>query len=208
MNHPTTNRMTRSLALLVATAGLAQLTAPTFSSAATEVLGLGYEANHCDDISGSAPIGAWFPITSYDHATASGQDDGCVWSDEADAFIRWIAPSNGTVTASVCPGGDVTPQWVLEMREDCDGELLACGFKTPFEELPGSCVLGAQVVQEVRAGQTYVFRVGGALEANGGPYGQSMLIEFEAAPALTGDLNGDGRVNGEDLGLLFANWTG
>lgn len=208
MSHLTSNRLFRTASILAISAALAPVTAPMVASATSMIAGFTYQANQCIHTYGSAPTGEWFAVHSYTDTTTASGESGCVFDYEADAFVQWIAPANGTMSATICSSGDITPDWVLELREGCHGEYLVCAVNTSPEDLPELCYGGARIEHQVVEGRAYIIRVAGAYRTHGGDYGQSMLIEFEAAPGILGDLNFDGRVNGVDLGLLFANWTG
>lgn len=208
MSHLTSNRLFRTASILAISTALAPVTAPMVASATSMIAGFTYQANQCIHTYGSAPTGEWFLVHAYTDTTTASGESACVFEDEADAFVQWIAPANGTMSAVICSSGDISPEWVLELREGCSGEVLDCAVNTLPDQLPELCYGGARVEHQVVEGQAYIIRVAGAYRTHGGDYGQSMLIEFEAAPGILGDLNFDGRVNGVDLGLLFANWTG
>jgi hypothetical protein len=126
---------------------------------------------------------------------------------EADLFIRYVAPVTGNLRAVVCTGGDVNPRWIISARHACDGTAIACGFDNAPDDVE-SCFGGASAEFNVEAGQVGFFRIAAEEHARGIDYGQSMHIEVEPIGFPLGDLNHDFKVNGLDLGLLFANWTG
>ncbi len=202
-------RMTAAIAL-GAGLGSAGIGLDRSLAAAPAFFGFFFEADRCEDTFGSAPTGEWFPISSYRSSTSSGFAGGCIYAFEADSYVRWVAPANGTMRAYACSGGDISPDWLLQATDGCgaDSQSLACGYQSPSEELPGQCYGGAGISIEVEAGTAYYLRVAGAYQTTPADYGLSMLIEFEERHSILGDLNFDGRVNGLDLGLLFANWTG
>jgi hypothetical protein len=211
MNRTTFHHAARMTAAIALGAGLgsAGIGLDRSLAAAPASFGFFFEADRCEDTYGSAPTGEWFPISSYRSSTSSGFGT-CIFPFEADSYVRWVAPANGTMRAYACSGGDISPDWVLQASHGCgaDSSSLACGYQSPSEELPGQCYGGAGISIEVEAGTAYYLRVAGAFQEIPADYGLSMLIEFEERHSILGDLNFDGRVNGLDLGLLFANWTG
>ena len=218
MNRTTFHHAARMTAAIALGAGLgsAGIGLDRSLAAAPAFFGWGYEADACHQTSGSAPTGEWFLIHSYANSTPAGpsgpQVRTCIWTDEPDSYVRWIAPADGNVSATVCGGGDISPEWILEAWRGCGATseplAVACGGLTPSEDLPIGCAGGARVWIEVEAGEVYYLRVAGSYQTTPADFGLSMHIEFEERHSILGDLNFDGRVNGLDLGLLFANWTG
>ncbi|MAB72828.1 MAG: hypothetical protein CMJ54_10015 [Planctomycetaceae bacterium] len=190
-------------AILAASATLFMESSP--ASHAAPAAGWSFQGDDCDSLNGTAPSNTWFEI-DYGGASPSWEG-GCIWGPEADLFVRYVAPTTGNLQAVVCTGGDVHPRWVLAARHACDGSAIACGFKNAPDDLE-SCFGGASIEFNVEAGQVIFFRIAAEEHAQGIDYGQTMHIEVEPIGFPLGDLNRDFKVNGLDLGLLFANWTG
>lgn len=190
-------------AILAASATLFMESSP--ASHAAPAAGWSFQGDDCDFLNGTAPSNTWFEIDY--GGTSPSWEGGCVWGTEADLFVRYVAPTTGNLQAVVCTGGDVHPRWVLAARHACDGAAIACGFKNAPDDLE-SCFGGATIEFNVEAGQVIFFRIAAEAHAEGIDYGQTMHIDVEPIGFPLGDLNQDFKVNGLDLGLLFANWTG
>lgn len=166
----------------------------------------GFYSNNCTPLTESAPTNSWFPV-NMQTATPSGSNDGCIWSDEADKFVRWVAPSKGLAVASIKCNGEILqgPEngWLISAIDGCGGTVLACGW---LEDTSAPCGCDEKTVYfEVEAGQEIYLRVGAAFEST---TTHTPAVKIEHQPSLTtpGDLNDDGIVDGSDLGILFANW--
>lgn len=191
------------LAILAASATLLMESSP--ASHAAPGGGWSYQGDDCDFLGGTAPSSSWFEL-EYGGTSPSWEND-CVFDTEADLFVRYVAPVTGRLRAVVCTGGDVNPLWVVSARHACDGTAIACGYNNAPNDVE-SCFGGAMVEFNVEAGQVIFFRIAAEEHEQGIDYGQSMHIEVEPLAFPIGDLNHDFKVNGLDLGLLFANWTG
>lgn len=189
----------------ILTASAAVVMESSQSSHAAPAGGWSYQGDDCDVLGGTAPSSSWFELDY--GGTSPSWEGGCVWATEADLFIRYVAPVTGNLRAVVCTGGDVNPRWILSARHACDGTAIACGFDNAPDDVE-SCFGGASAEFNVEAGQVVFFRIAAEEHARGIDYGQSMHIEVEPIGFPLGDLNHDFKVNGLDLGLLFANWTG
>jgi hypothetical protein len=189
----------------ILTASAAVVMESSQSSHAAPAGGWSYRGDDCDVLGGTAPSSSWFELDY--GGTSPSWDGGCVWGTEADLFIRYVAPVTGNLRAVVCTGGDVNPRWIISARHACDGTAIACGFDNAPDDVE-SCFGGASAEFNVEAGQVGFFRIAAEEHARGIDYGQSMHIEVEPIGFPLGDLNHDFKVNGLDLGLLFANWTG
>ena len=192
-----------SLAVLAGSAAIMMESSQT--SHAAPGGGWSFQGDECDFLGGTAPSNTWFELNY--GGTSPSWEGGCVWANEADLFVRYVAPVTGNLRATVCTGGDVHPEWVISARHACDGNAFVCGNRNAPDDVEG-CFGGAMVDFNVEAGQVILFRISAEKHGEGIDYGQSMHIEVEPIDYPRGDLNGDFRVNGLDLGLLFANWTG
>ncbi|MAC75370.1 MAG: hypothetical protein GY728_14930 [Phycisphaeraceae bacterium] len=192
-----------TIAALTASAALFLESSP--ASHAGPGSGSTFQGDDCDVILGSAPSSSWFELDY--GGTSPSWEGGCVWANEADLFVRYVAPVTGNLRAVVCSGGDVSPQWIVAARHTCEGGFIACGFNNAPDDVE-SCFGGAEAEFNVEAGQVIFFRIAAENHRQGANYGQSMRIEVEPISFPIGDLNHDFKVNGLDLGLLFANWTG
>ena len=69
--------------------------------------------------------------------------------------------------------------------------------------IPGELIPAAGEI-ELNAGETYYLCVGGYSAASSGPF--NVVISGPEPGGCIPDLNDDGFVNGEDLGVLLGNW--
>ena len=210
MNTPNNNTLTRTL--FGSTLAAIAMTVTLGGSTSNGGSGMpappepSYYNNNCVAMTESAPTGKWFSV-NMQTATPSGTNDGCVWNDEADKFIRWVAPSNGTVTATIGCAGEVPngPEngWLISALDSCGGSVIECGWMQNVQE---GCGCGEKSIHiDVTAGQELIFRVGVPFESS---TVYTPKVKFDHRPTLNtpGDLNNDGVVDGSDLGILFSNW--
>lgn len=117
----------------------------------------------------------------------------------ADLWFRLPLPSAGTLRLSTCDPDGFDTDLSLH-RGDCKVlETIACNGDVAADPAcqPRHSEIEAVITDPVE----HLIRVGGF---NGGTGSGVLMIDFE--PACPGDLDGDGRVGGGDLGLLFQQW--
>lgn len=110
----------------------------------------------------------------------------------SDVWFRYVAPRAGTATFSACDLLSFDPRMVA--YSTCGQEIpLACN-----DDAPGCGDFGSRISIPVFAGQQVLLRLGG-LESRG----EGIL---DVVTGCEGDLNGDGSVNGLDLGVILGGW--
>lgn len=173
--------------------------------------------DYCEDIlavEGGSLAFSTVGATTDGPPLAGSCDDGADDQIHSDIWFSLAAPCTGTLVVTIQPSGDRSgePSGEFDSRVavyagDCpsdSGSQIACGVSADASGV-------SQAAAAVREGEPYVVRVGGAALAAAGPkgVGQSghgvMVIECRACRS---DLNGDGLVNGSDLGLLLGAWGG
>jgi hypothetical protein len=139
------------------------------------------------DLSGSCAIG------SAGNAT--------VWNA---VWFEYRAERSGTCTVSTCGAADHDTRLAVltgcspSTAVACNDDGVGCGGFTSFLAFEASC------------GQTYLIAVGGFQASTYQGTGQLTLAQSGPVcpPPLPGDLNGDGVVDGADLGILLTGWGG
>jgi hypothetical protein len=136
-------------------------------------------------------------------ATEGDPEAGCFqFADPGpDVWFQYEAVCTGTLTVSTC--GQATFNTKLAVYENCN---LACGVGDPIgcndnAGLGSGCGPGGTSILQVQvqAGTCYRIRVGG----DGGESGTGVLtLSCSGCP----DINGDGIVDGADLGMLLGAW--
>ncbi len=116
-----------------------------------------------------------------------------------DVWYEYRSTCDGTVTMSFC--GDAATSLDTKMAvylEACDGPLVACS--------DDECGTRSEVSFAGACDATYVVRIG-SFAANG--FGEAILdvsCTGSACGACPADLNGDGIVDGGDIGRLLLRW--
>lgn len=157
-----------------------------------------------DICSGAEPIGLGSTAFSTVAAT-SGMPDvvGCGPGQPkiaSDIWFDFLSPCTGPVEVSTC--GLVNYDSKIAVYGSCPGQddpPLACN-----DDFSG-CNLSSELTFMAVGGSTYRVRVGGFQPLVGPPAvgGGSILLTCNG---LLGDLNGDGHVDGADMGILLAAW--
>lgn len=164
------------------------------------------EANIIDGSSGQATV----PMSiAYRALDLAGYCDPGPAGDDAIAcarFVRFTATRSGSHVVGTC--GDLDPAGTgavdsrLAVLRNCSdaSSVLACdddgctGGAAPYTSR-----LSFQAI----AGETYYIAVGGFDSTIAGPLHVDII-----EPSLPGDIDGDGRINGNDLALVLGNWLG
>lgn len=116
-----------------------------------------------------------------------------------DLWFRIDLATAGTLRLSTCDADGFDTDLSLHVGS-CDApEMIACNGDGPTD--PACQPRHSVLVVEIDAAATHLIRVGGFDGAVGTG---SLSIEFD--PDCPGDLDGDGRVGGGDLGLIFVGW--
>ncbi|MCA9283793.1 MAG: S8 family serine peptidase [Phycisphaerales bacterium] len=119
---------------------------------------------------------------------------------EADVWYDWVAPCTGDAIVATCGTVDFDSWIAVYEGWDCTSTiLLACNNDFPLCFGPPTDSL---VAFEVQAGEPYKIRLGGY----GGATGAGQMTIACTPNGVPGDLNGDGVVDGGDLGILLAQW--
>lgn len=157
-----------------------------------------------DICSGSLPIA--LGTTAYSTlAATSGEPSvpGCgagLPAIGADIWFDFVSPCTGTIQVSTC--NSVNYDSKLAVYDGCpmEGEApLACNDDSP------GCNLGSVLTFQAVGGAAYRVRVGGYVPFNNIPSKGTGTINLTCL-GLLGDLNGDGHVDGADLGILLGSW--
>ncbi len=116
-----------------------------------------------------------------------------------DLWFRVALPSPGRVRISTCDPDGFDTDLSLHTGDCRSLSTIACNGDVPDE--PGCQPRHSMIDVEIDSPADHLIRVGGF---NGNVGTGRLAIEFE--PACPGDIDGDGRVGGGDLGLLFLEW--
>ena len=116
-----------------------------------------------------------------------------------DLWFRLSLQSPGRLWISTCDPEGFDTDLSLHVGDCRSLATIACNGDVPDE--PGCQPRHSVIDVEVDAAADHFIRVGGF---NGNVGTGHLAIEFE--PACPGDIDGDGRVGGADLGLLFLEW--
>lgn len=163
-----------------------------------------------DDCGAAIPLAAGVTPFSTVSATTDGPalppacDQGSGTDMDADVWFVYAPTGSGTVEISTCGDTGFDVRLAVYEGTDCPpSTVVACNDDDP------ACPSGAanaRVWFGVRCGQHFLVRVGGDNGDRG--VGTLTLVETFTAACCEGDINGDGQVNGADLGLLIGNWGG
>jgi len=121
-----------------------------------------------------------------------------------DLWYEYKATCTGTLTVSTCSAADFDTR--LALYESCGGPAIACN-----DDGPDCTNFTSIMTAEVVCGQTYYIRVGafdGADPIGSGTITVSCSGDCGSKCQSTGsaDFNGNGCVNGNDLGTLLGLW--
>ncbi len=112
-----------------------------------------------------------------------------------DVWFRFTAPCTGTATAATCGTAFDTNVAVYAGAACPSGTaVVACN--------DNGCGTASSATWDVTAGSTWYVRVG----APGTDSGAGSLVLSCSLPPCEGDLNGDGNVDGLDLGGMLSQW--
>ncbi|MBC8309847.1 MAG: hypothetical protein H8E83_04955 [Planctomycetes bacterium] len=130
-----------------------------------------------------------------DHPECEESGDGGVTVN--DIWYAFVSPSSGTLTASTCDQVDYDSDLVLYSGSCDTSVLVACN-----DDGTGCGSYSSLLEAPVQQGSSYLLRVGGWNNNSAGTGTLSLTIET----SVSGDINGDGTVDVEDLLLLIASW--
>lgn len=133
-------------------------------------------------------------------ATEGVAEDGCASFNNPglDAWFFYEATCTGTLTVSTCDQASFNTK--IAVYENC---LALCGLGDPLgcSDNTAGCGLGTSTLEvDVEQGLCYRIRIGSSGSSGTG------ILTLSCSGCPDGDLNGDGVVDGADLGLLLANW--
>lgn len=128
----------------------------------------------------------------------------CSASLGADVWYGYIASCTGPVTFSTCDAVDFDS--VITVYAGCaynNDIVFSCQVGAPLacSHNASGCSQGSRATVNAVAGQCFFVRIGGHL----GGQGSGILT---VSCGCAGDLNGDGTVDGADLGALLGQWGG
>ncbi|MBU3682853.1 MAG: hypothetical protein FGM39_02330 [Phycisphaerales bacterium] len=127
-------------------------------------------------------------------AISPGCDEGNGLAVSQDVWFSW-RPAAGSASVSTCDAADFDTRIVV-YRGCAEPSSVACDDQTP------GCAGGTGRATFTADGTTtYRVRIGGAAAA-----GRGTATFQGAGTACRGDLNADGAVNGDDLGILLGAW--
>ena len=124
-----------------------------------------------------------------------------------DVWFAYTPTEAGHLTVSTC--NQATYDTRLELWSGCpsDGSsvVLACN-----DDGEGCATFTSFMEADVSCGATYYVRVGSYSSGTTGSGTLTLALTSTTpcAPPCPADINGDGQVNGADLGLLIGNWGG
>ena len=137
-------------------------------------------------------------------ATAVGPDAplGCSTSNGPDFYndvwFTYVAPCTGEITVGTCDSS-FDSRIILYLGSDCPG-----AGTSPLACSDDDCGDDSQVSGIALEGSTILIRVGSPDDVEGDGTLQISCEPFDTP--CEGDLDGDNKVNGSDLGLMLAQW--
>lgn len=164
-----------------------------------------YDCNLPNDVcSGAVAIGLGeTAFTTLPATTGAPAVPGCGTGQAviaADIWFDFLSPCTGPIEVSTC--GTVSYDSKIAVYDSCPGAgdlPLACN-----DDAVG-CNLASKLSFMAVGGSTYRIRVGG-FQPNAGPPSVGGGLLTLTCNGLLGDLDGDGDVDGADLGILLASW--
>jgi hypothetical protein len=118
-------------------------------------------------------------------------ESGCSYNDSVDVWYSFRPESNVSAEISLCGS---TFDTTLTVYDGCKGSRLACN--------DDYCDLQSQVALDLPARHTYLIRIAGYDEETG-----DYTLFVKTTPiSSAADLNMDGKVNLEDLAILYVYW--
>ncbi len=149
------------------------------------------------------------PGSLVDNTGSTGDDSSCAFNDTIDAWHRYTAPDDGTLTLTTChPGTEFDT--VLSVFDACAGTQLACNDDT--SPIVPACELGglhrkSTVELDLASGQSVFVRVSVFNDDFSGSFGTGegyvVVLDFVPEPPCPCDWNGDGALNDQD----FFDWV-
>lgn len=217
--------------LVYATASAAVDTATRSSNAFFEVRLVGCSplcTPPNDQCTGAISVNEGAHAFSNINATDSPDAETCQLAGDSrfrsDVWYTWVAECSGPVTVSTCGGtlldttlaayeGGSCPQDPADLiLLDCDDDDCGAQSSVTFAATAGEPYLirlgGRQGVQGSGTFSVECVGVFGDLNGDGVVDGADLGLLLGAWGQSGGDLDGDGTTNGADLGLLLGAWTG
>jgi hypothetical protein len=122
-----------------------------------------------------------------------GCDEGSGLAIAQDVWFAW-RPAAGTASVSTCDAADFDTR-IAVYRGCAEPSSIACD-----DDSPGCAGGTGRATFTADGTTTYRIRIGGRSSSGRG------TVTFQGANACRGDLNADGAVNGDDLGVLLGAW--
>ncbi|MBM4110913.1 MAG: hypothetical protein FJ254_06085 [Phycisphaerae bacterium] len=152
------------------------------------------------DITGSVAFSTVGATNSTTGSIPASCDDGAGTSMQRDIWYRIFAQCTGTATVSTC-GATFDTRVAVYQGFTCP---TASSIPVGCDDNTAGCAgNGSQVSWQANAGSVYYIRIGSPIAASG--TGQ-LVYSCVEAPQCPSDLNGDGIVDGGDLGMLLGGW--
>jgi len=121
-----------------------------------------------------------------------------------DIWYAYTPSCDGEITFSTCDSASFDTRLAAYVGDCDDLTLVACN-----DDGPGCAGFTSIMTWQGQCGVTYLVRVGGFSGSGTGQLNVFCDGEPCGEPSdCVGDLNGDGVVNGADLGILLENWGG
>jgi hypothetical protein len=117
-------------------------------------------------------------------------------------FISFTPTASGLMTVQNCADTGATVDCRLAVMTQCG--VVSSTIGCDDDGCTGAAPYTSQLEVNVNAGQTVYIAVGGFDAAATGPFNVEIIAP--TAPPCPADLNGDGAVNGADLGLMLGAW--
>jgi len=129
----------------------------------------------------------------------------CAFAFGSDIWFTYTATCTGSLTFSTCNSADFNTVIAVHAGVSYAGPGFTCslGALLGCSNSPAGCGGGSHVTVAAVPGQNYTVRVGGVLGAQG-----TGILTVMCTQTCPQDLNGDGTVDGADLGILLGQWGG
>jgi hypothetical protein len=117
-------------------------------------------------------------------------------------FIKFTPTASGLMTVQNCADTGTTVDTRLAAMTQCG--VVSSTIGCDDDGCTGAAPFTSKLEVNVNAGQAVYIAVGGFDDGSTGPFNVEIIPP--TAPACPADLNGDGAVNGADLGLMLGAW--
>ncbi|MBM4052313.1 MAG: hypothetical protein FJ270_06190 [Planctomycetes bacterium] len=140
------------------------------------------------------------PATDSIGSLPASCNDGAGTVCAKDIWFRHVATCDGTLTVETCGSPTFDSRVAVYAGSACPtATTVPAGCDDTTAGCSGN---GGRVTLDVTAGSTWLIRVGAPVAGVGG----SGALSITCVTACAADLNGDGLVDGNDLGVLLGSW--